>query len=87
MIQKRAKTIGVIEENRYNNLLIELSRKGWRIQEPNSVIIDRPIAFEIAESLFKTELHYDLKDIAGTIMLPMDIIKNIFSIKRSIILP
>lgn len=84
---KRAKTIGIIEENKHNNLLIELSRRGWRIQEPNSVIIDRPVAFETAESLFRTELHYDLRDIAGTIMLPMDIIKSIFSIKRPILLP
>lgn len=79
---KKAKSIGIVEANRYKNLVIELSRRGWRMNEPVDVYIDKPIVIDSAYSLLKNELSYSLSDIANTAYLPLDVVNRIFQAKQ-----
>lgn len=86
-ILQSAKKIGIIEENRYKNLMIEMSRNGWRLNEPVQVSIDNPIALYSAYRLFTEDLSYRIEDISKAAKLPIDILKRVFTNKRIVFLP
>lgn len=86
-ILQSAKKIGIIEDNRYKNLMIELSRNGWRLKEPISVVIDKPVAIDAAYNLFTGDLSYSERDLSSAMMLPVDILKRVFNTKRVLFLP
>lgn len=81
-ILNKAKKIQIIEERRYKNLLIEMSRQGWRMVEPIKVPIDSPAAINTAYSLFRNELSYSIQEMAEFMRLPLDIISDVFQGKQ-----
>lgn len=74
----RAKVLGKIDSSRYKMLMTELSRKGWRLNEPNSVEIDKPTYLKDAENMLCDEFNLDYTEQARNMSLPADIIRIIF---------
>lgn len=81
----RAKQLHCINETKYKNFLIELSRKGYRTNEPVLVEIDRPTVFKKAYQIHKTELGYSDAELAKSFFLPNDVISDIFYLKNNIV--
>ena len=63
-------------EEGYRFFNIELSRKGYKKNEPGFVYIDIPHLFNEAYTLFKTELGYSDKELADAFYLPIEVIKE-----------
>lgn len=76
-IVRRAKDLGCIPPDRYKNLNIELSRKGYKKDEPGMVYIDTPKTFNDAYTLFKTELEYSDHELADAFHLPVSVIQEL----------
>lgn len=81
-IVKRAADLKAINKDRYTNLFIELSRKGFRKNEPIDVFIDSPSLFKDAYLLHKNELGYSDKELALSFNLPADVIERFFYPKK-----
>ncbi len=77
----RAKTLGKIDANRYRMLMTELSRKGWRLNEPITVEIDQPTYLKDAEQMMQDELNVDYTEQAKALALPVDVLRSIFQDK------
>ena len=74
----RAKTLGKIDSNRYKMLMTELSRKGWRTNEPIQVELDSPTYLADAENMLQDEFNLDYTEQARMMSLPVDILRLIF---------
>jgi Zn-dependent peptidase ImmA (M78 family) len=61
----KAKSIGAIDERKYQNLLIDLSKRGERIRESFDVDLDEPILFRQIFKSYSEELGYTNKDLAS----------------------
>ncbi|SDE11508.1 helix-turn-helix domain-containing protein [Niabella drilacis] len=72
-ILRRAKDLNCISPERYQYLNIELSRHGYKTQEPIEVTIDGPKLYKKAVQLFRESFNYDEKDFAADFSLPRDI--------------
>lgn len=81
----RAKDLDCIDKNWYNYLNVELSRRGYKKNEPGIVYIDSPQLFMEAYGLFKTELNYSDKELAETFHLPQDVIIHFFAKKPTVL--
>lgn len=79
----RAKTLGKIDSNRYGMLMRELSRKGWRTNEPIQVELDSPTYLADAENLLQDEFNLDYTEQAKMMALPTDILRVIFQEKTA----
>lgn len=77
-IVKRAKNIGCIDGDKYKYFNIELSRKGYKKEEPLNVYIDQPSLLKEAYRMHKEELEYSDEELANAFFLPLDIIKRFF---------
>ncbi len=77
-IIRRAKDVGCISYDKYQYFNVELSRKGYRKEEPLNVFIDTPKIFYTAYKMHKEELEYSENDLASAFNLPMDVIKRFF---------
>ena len=77
-IIRRAYDLNCIDRNKYTYYNIELSRKGYKRQEPIMVFIDKPNTFYQAYKLHLDELDYTKEDFAISTKLPIDVIENIF---------
>ena len=84
-IVHRAKDLDCIDKNWYSYLNVELSRRGYKKNEPGIVYIDSPQLFMEAYGLFKSELNYTDTELAETFHLPQDVINHFFT-KKSITL-
>ena len=73
---RRAKDLNCISEDKYRYFNVELSRKGYKKQEPISVSIDTPSLYYEAYKLFKTELNYSDDDLSKAFKLPVDTIQR-----------
>ncbi len=73
-IVMRAKDLGCIPDNRAKFFMVELSRNGERKKENTLVFIDKPVLFNDAYNIYKTELQYTKKDLMNAFSLPMFII-------------
>ncbi len=60
----KAKTLGCIDERKYKNLMIELSRRGERTTESFDVELDEPKLFGQILRVYKTELNYSQKELS-----------------------
>lgn len=76
-IIRRAKELGCIDSKWYTYLNVELSRKGFKKNEPVQVPIDRPSLLYEAYQLHKTELDYSDSELCNIFCLPMDVLTNI----------
>lgn len=79
----RAKTLGKIDSNRYGMLMRELSRKGWRTNEPIQVELDSPTYLADAENMLQDEFNLDYTEQAKMMALPTDILREIFQEKTA----
>ncbi len=78
-IVRRAKDLGCITYEKYQYFNIELSRLGYRREEPVNVYIDTPNIFFSAYKMHREELGYSDSDIATAFSLPMDVINRFFN--------
>lgn len=81
-IVHRAKDLGTISADKYKYLNVELSRKGYKKNEPGNVNIDTPSLFYEAYQLYKTELHYTDLELSQIFHLPINVIQH-FCIRRA----
>lgn len=79
----RAKTLGKIDSNRYKMLMTELSRKGWRTNEPIQVELDSPTYLADAENMLQDDFNLDYTEQAKMLALPVDILRTIFQEKTT----
>ena len=77
-IIRRAYDLELITKEKYSNFYIELSRRGYRKNEPINVYIDKPTLFNQAYLLHKNELNYSDSDLAESFGLSIDIIDKFF---------
>lgn len=74
----RAKTIKAIGEDRYRNLLIELSRRGERVKEDFEVFLDEPKLMRQILEAYRTELKYSQKELSNYLSISdKDLVKII----------
>lgn len=71
---RRAKDLKCITNDKYQYFNIELSRRGYRKNEPVSVYIDSPKLYNEAYKLHKEDLNYSDKEMADAFNLPIDVI-------------
>lgn len=84
-IIRRARDLKCIDGNKYQYFNIELSRKGYKKEEPINVDIDYPTIFNKAYKLHKTDLNYTDQELANAFSLPIDIIDKFCSNKTDIV--
>lgn len=53
---RRARDIGVIDENRYRSLMIQISSRGWRKNEPVNIPVEKPLTHQTTLPLASTTL-------------------------------
>jgi Zn-dependent peptidase ImmA (M78 family)/DNA-binding XRE family transcriptional regulator len=82
-IIRRAKDLNCITSDKYTYLNVELSRKGYKKQEPIEVYLDSPTVFYTAYKLLKTELKYSEDDMAKAFLLPRSVIRRVFENNNS----
>ena len=58
--------------------MTELSRKGWRTNEPIQVELDSPTYLADAENMLQDEFNLDYTEQARMMSLPVDILRLIF---------
>jgi Zn-dependent peptidase ImmA (M78 family)/DNA-binding XRE family transcriptional regulator len=73
----RAKTLGCINEAKYQNLMIELSRNGETKKESFDVEIDKPKLFNQIINAHTTALKYSFSDLANMLYISESDLKNI----------
>lgn len=75
---RRAKDIGCISKEKYQYFNVELSRKGYRKEEPLNVYIDSPRLFFDGYKIHTEELEYTDQELSSAFCLPVDVIKRFF---------
>ncbi|WP_099465196.1 helix-turn-helix domain-containing protein [Parabacteroides provencensis] len=83
-IVRRARDLGCINSDKYKYFNIELSRRGYKKEEPLNVYIDRPMLFKEAYRMHKEELEYSDEEIASAFKLPIDIITRFCTFNSSV---
>lgn len=83
-IIRRARDLGCIGADKYKYFNIELSRKGYKKEEPLNVYIDRPTLFKEAYRMHKDELEYSDEEIASAFRLPIDVITKFCTFNTSV---
>jgi Zn-dependent peptidase ImmA (M78 family) len=78
-IIRRAKDLKCISNDRYQYFNIELSRKGYKKEEPLNVYIDRPNLFVSAYRMHKDDLDYSDEELINLFDLPEDVLKFFFN--------
>lgn len=73
-IVRRAKDIKCITQDKYQYFNIELSRRGYKKNEPVNVYIDTPSLYYEAYRLHKDELDYSDQEMASAFNLPIDVL-------------
>lgn len=84
-IIRKAKDLGYISKDRYQIFNIEMSRRGFKKQEPIKVYIDSPTIFRDAYQIHIKDLCYTDDELVKAFNLPIDIIREIASQKNNII--
>jgi Zn-dependent peptidase ImmA (M78 family) len=84
-IIRKAKDLGCISQDRFTYLNIELSRRGWKTNEPFEVFIDEPTIYQVAYKKHKEDLSYDQDNFIRGFTLPIDVIRGLFEEKSKII--
>jgi len=78
-IVRRAKDLGCIDKDKYKYYSIEMSRLGYKRNEPINVYIDEPSIFSKAYNMHKQELGYSNEELSSAFGLPMDVIFRFFT--------
>jgi Zn-dependent peptidase ImmA (M78 family)/DNA-binding XRE family transcriptional regulator len=81
-IIRRAITLKCIDSEKYKYMNIELSRKGYKKDEPGEVFIDEPRLFTAAYLLHRNELEYTDEELATAFGLPLDVVHRFCSPAR-----
>lgn len=71
---RRAYDLGCINKDRYTYLNIEMSRLGYKKNEPVDVFIDQTSLFVKGYKMHKNELDYSDKELSDAFNLPIDVI-------------
>lgn len=82
-IARRAKELNAIDERRYTNLMISISKNGWRMKEPIEVYIDAPVVIDDVKRLAHDEIGYTISEMSRFMHLPTDVVQDVLSMRRS----
>lgn len=82
-IVRRAYDLKAINDDKYKYFNVELSRKGYRKEEPIHVFIDKPTVFKDAYDIHIKELDYSNEELSDAFSLPIDIIERFCKINNS----
>ena len=82
-IIRRAYQLKKITSDKYKYFNIELSRRGYKKEEPFDVFIDRATIFKDAYELHINELDYSIEEISVAFSLPIDVIEKFCIINNS----
>ena len=66
---RRARDLGVIDDSRYTSLNVQLSRKGWRKEEPVAVPRDEPTVLQALLNVHLNDHGYDRGELAESVGL------------------
>lgn len=86
-IVRRSYDLGCMDRTKYTTFMTELSRNGWRKNEPYPVDIDNAVLFTSAYSLLSNELGYSDSTIADLTSLPLDVVGKVYNNRRVIRFP
>lgn len=86
-IVRRSYDLGCIDRTKYTTFMTELSRNGWRKNEPYPVSIDSAVLFNSAYSLLSSELGYSNNTIAELTSLPLDVVNRVYNSRRIVPFP
>lgn len=78
-IIRRARDLNCIDNDRYTYLNIEMSRLGYKKNEPINVFIDTPSLFVKGYEMHKKELEYTDSELSEAFCLPIDVINQFCS--------
>ena len=73
-IVRRAKDLNCITTDKYTYFYIELSRKGYKKEEPINVFIDSPHLFQDAYRMHIDDLDYTIEELSESFCIPTDMI-------------
>lgn len=79
----RARKLDQIDDKKYTYLMTEISRNGWRLEEPYEVWVDEPTIIKKSVDLLKAELDYNALSISDSIKIPIDIVNDVFQLQSS----
>jgi Zn-dependent peptidase ImmA (M78 family)/DNA-binding XRE family transcriptional regulator len=82
-ILRRAYELNCIDKDRYTYLNIEMSRLGYKKNEPIDVYIDDPTLFRRGYELHKIDLEYSDEELSNAFCLPIDVVNKYY--KQSIL--
>lgn len=86
-IVRRSYDLGCIDRAKYTTLMTELSRNGWRKNEPYLVSMDNAVLFSSAYSLLSSELGYSNSTVAELTSLPLDVVNKVYNSRRVVPFP
>lgn len=81
-IVRRAKDLRCIDKDKYTYLNIELSRKGYKKNEPIEVFIDEPKLFNTGYQMHKRDLEYTDDELIEAFHVPLDVLNDLFKYNR-----
>ncbi|WP_375579070.1 XRE family transcriptional regulator [Marivirga tractuosa] len=81
-IIRKAKDLHCISADKYKYLNIELSRRGWKKNEPVHVFIDSPKLFSVGYKLHKNDLEYSDEELSKAFRVPTDVVKRYYNLPR-----
>ena len=75
-IVRRARDVGKIDERQYTNLMIVISKHGWRKQEPYPISGESPRLLANAVRKALTELHLTEEELADRLAIPVEQVRS-----------
>jgi Zn-dependent peptidase ImmA (M78 family)/transcriptional regulator with XRE-family HTH domain len=75
-IIRRARDVGKIDEQHYTNLMISVSRQGWRKQEPYPITGESPRLLANAIHTALRELHLNDDELADRLAIPVEQLRS-----------
>ena len=79
----RAKTLKCIDEKKYENLMIELSRMGERVKESFDVAIEEPQIMKQIFSAYTQQLNYSFADLSSHLSIAEEDLRQLVRISNS----
>ena len=78
-IIRRSKDLGIIEENRYTSLNVQLSRAGYKKKEPEfDVFPDKPSVVKQLLDIHINDLHYSMDELAKYLSITTSELRSIY---------
>ena len=74
----RAGELRTITARRKSYLWTEMSRSGWRLNEPVELPTEQPTLFQEIVNVYSVELGYSAKDLSAVVLEPIEQVRRVF---------